>query len=183
MDHSRMKKLLNWFGNSPLDSITPREIERRFQGDFRTSATWNRYRALLALTYRLAIRNNKAKDNPARLVPHKAEHNELTRILSVEEEKKVRSVILEKFPERLPEFELALNTVMRHCEQYCARAGWRLTHCYAIRLVLAKRVLTLRTFKPTPARRRLRVRFHLSPQLKLECTLGINLQVWYLCYR
>src|SRR5215471_3688120 len=83
MDHSRMKKLLNWFGNSPLDSITPQEIERRFQGDFRTSATWNRYRALLSLTYRLAIRNNKAKDNPARLIPHKAEHNERTRILSV----------------------------------------------------------------------------------------------------
>jgi len=121
MDHSRMKKLLNWFGNSPLDSITPQEIERRFQGDFRTSATWNRYRALLSLTYRLAIRNNKAKDNPARLIPHKAEHNERTRILAVEEEKKLRLMILEKFPERLPEFELALNTGMRHCEQYGAR--------------------------------------------------------------
>jgi len=32
MDHSRTKKLLNWFENSPLDSITPQEIERRFSG-------------------------------------------------------------------------------------------------------------------------------------------------------
>jgi site-specific recombinase XerD len=120
-DHSRMKKLLNWFGDCPLDSITPQEIERRFQAEFRTSATWNRYRALLSLTYRLAIRNGKTKDNPARLVPHKAEHNERTRILAVEEEKKLRPVILEKFPERLPEFELALHTGMRHCEQYGAR--------------------------------------------------------------
>jgi hypothetical protein len=49
MDHSRMKKLLNWFGDSSIESITPQEIERRFQGEFRTSATWNRYRALLHL--------------------------------------------------------------------------------------------------------------------------------------
>src|SRR5262249_57582283 len=121
MDHSRMKKLLNWFGNSPLDSITPQEIERRFKGEFRTSATWNRYRAVLSITYRLAIRNGKAKENPARLVPHKSEHNERTRILAVEEEKTLRTVILEKFPERLPEFELALHTGMRHSEQYGAR--------------------------------------------------------------
>jgi integrase len=121
MDHSRMKKLLNWFGDSPLDFVTPQEIERRFQSEFRTSATWNRYRALLSLTYRLAIRNGKVKENPARLIPHKVEHNERTRILSVEEEKKLRPVILEKFPERLPEFELALHTGMRHCEQYGAR--------------------------------------------------------------
>ena len=121
MDHSRMKKLLGWFGSTPLDSITPQQVERHFQGEFRTAATWNRYRALLSLTYRLAIRNGQAKENPARLVPHKVEHNERTRILAVEEEKKLRAVIIEKFPERLPEFELALHTGMRHCEQYTAR--------------------------------------------------------------
>ena len=121
MDHGRMKKLLNWFGNAPLDSITPQEVERRFQGEFRTAATWNRYRALLSLTYCLAIRNGRAKENPARLVPHKVEHNERTRILAVEEEKKLRTVIIERFPERLPEFDLALHTGMRHCEQYGAR--------------------------------------------------------------
>ena len=120
MDHSRMKKLLKWFGDSSLDSITPQEIERRFQGEFRTSATWNRYRALLSLTYRLASRNAKAKDNPARLVPHKAEHNERTRILALDEERKLRPVILEKFPNRVPGFDLALHTGMRHCEQYGA---------------------------------------------------------------
>ena len=75
----------------------------------------------VSLTYRLASRNGKAKDNPARLVPHKAEHNERTRILALEEEKKLRPVILEKFPERLSEFDLALHTGMRHCEQYAAR--------------------------------------------------------------
>jgi integrase len=77
-------------------------------------------RALLSLTYRLAIRNGKAKENPARLVPHKVEHNERTRILALEEERKLRQAILERFSERLPEFELALNTGMRHGEQYGA---------------------------------------------------------------
>jgi len=121
MDHSRMKKLLGWFRDKPLDSIMPNEIERRFQGEKWAAATWNRYRALLSLTYRLAIRDGKTKENPARLIPHKAEHNERTRILTVEEEKRLRKVILKKFPKRLPEFELALHTGMRHSEQYGAR--------------------------------------------------------------
>ncbi|HXP71342.1 MAG TPA: hypothetical protein VOA88_18835 [Candidatus Dormibacteraeota bacterium] len=34
-----------------------------------TAATWNRYRALVSLTYRLPIRSGKAKENPARLRP------------------------------------------------------------------------------------------------------------------
>jgi len=121
VNHYRTKKPLAWFGDTPLDAITGQEIERRFQGETWSPATWNRYRALLSLTYRLAIRNGKAKENPARLVPHKTEHNERTRFLSVGEEKKLRPVILEKFPERLPEFELALHTGMRHSEQYGAR--------------------------------------------------------------
>lgn len=120
-DHSRMEKLLKWFGDKPVDSITPQEIEHCFQTEPWSAATWNRYRALLSLTYRLAVRNHKAKENPARQVPHKTEHNERARFLTVKEEKKLHAVILEKFPERLPEFELALHTGMRHAEQYGAR--------------------------------------------------------------
>ena len=60
-DHSRMEKLLEWFGNRAADSLTPQEIEARFQAEEWTPATWNRYRALLSLTYRLAIRAGKAK--------------------------------------------------------------------------------------------------------------------------
>jgi integrase len=121
MDHSRMKKLLAWLGDRPLEAITPHEIEQRFQSETWAAATWNRYRALLSLTFRLGIRNGKAKDNLARLIRHKTEHNERTRILAAEEEKKLRPMILEKYPKRLPEFELALHTGMRHSEQYRAR--------------------------------------------------------------
>jgi len=120
-DHSRMEKLLEWFGDKPADSITPQEIEQSFQTESWSPATWNRYRALLSLTYRLAIRASKVKENPARLVRHKTEHNGRTRFLAVKEEKELRAAILEKFPERMPEFELALHTGMRHSEQYGAR--------------------------------------------------------------
>ncbi len=120
-DHKLMKKLLVWFGDKPAESIASNEIEAKFQAEPWTPATWNRYRALLSLTYRLAIRDKKAKENPARLVQHKTEHNERVRFLSVDEEKKLRSTILQQCPERLPEFELALHTGMRLGEQYGAR--------------------------------------------------------------
>lgn len=120
-DHTRMKKLIEWFGDKRADSITPQEIEERFAGEPWTPATWNRYRALLSLTYRLAVRSGKAKESPARLVQHKMEHNERVRFLSVEEEKELRAAIRERCPERLPEFELALNTGVRLGEQYGAR--------------------------------------------------------------
>jgi hypothetical protein len=50
-----------------------RNKRRRLSGAFRwksgPAATWNRYRALVSLTYRLAIRSGKEKENPARLRP------------------------------------------------------------------------------------------------------------------
>ena len=122
-DHSRMAKLMEWFGDRRADSITPREIERRFQVEDWTRATWNRYRALLSLTYRLAIRAGKVKENPARLVQHKAENNGRVRFLSAEEEENLRKAIREKFPKHEPELDLALHTGLRQSEQYSAR--WR----------------------------------------------------------
>jgi integrase len=121
-DHIRMKKLLLWFGECAVDSIAPKEIESRFEMEKWTPATWNRYRALLSLTYRLAIRAGKTKENPARLVRHKFENNGRVRFLSREEEARLRKAILDLFPEHLPEFELALNSGLRQGEQY--QAEW-----------------------------------------------------------
>jgi site-specific recombinase XerD len=121
-DHSRMVKLKEWFGECQADSITPNEIERYFETEDWTPATWNRYRALLSLTYRLAIRAGKVKENPARLVSHKTENNGRVRCLSREEEENLRNVIREKFPEHEPELDLALNTGLRLSEQY--KASW-----------------------------------------------------------
>ena len=74
-DMWRMETLLRWFREYPAEGITAQEIERRFEQQVWTPATMNRYRALLSLTYRLAIRNGKAKENPARLVRHRLENN------------------------------------------------------------------------------------------------------------
>lgn len=120
-DHWRMRKPMDWFGDRPANAIAPHEIEVHFQAEKWLPATWNRYRALLSLTYRLAIRAGKLKENPARLVQHKIENNGRVRFLSREEEIKLRMAILEKFPEHLAELDLALHTGLRKSEQYGAR--------------------------------------------------------------
>lgn len=120
--HGRMERLLEWFGDRAADSITPQEIEAHFREEYWTPATWNRYRALLSLTYRLAIQGGKVKENPARLVQHKTENNGRVRFLSREEEERLRQAIREKFPEHEPELDLALHSGLRQGEQY--RAHW-----------------------------------------------------------
>jgi site-specific recombinase XerD len=117
-DACRMETLLNWFREYPADAITAQEIERRFEQQEWSPATVNRYRALLSLTYRLAIRNGKVKENPARLVRHRLEDNARIRFLSPDEETTLRKAIEAEWPEHLPEFTLALNTGLRLSEQY-----------------------------------------------------------------
>jgi site-specific recombinase XerD len=113
-----MEVLLGWFREYPAESITAQDIERQFQKQEWAPATPNRYRALLSLTYRLAIRNGKLKENPARLVPHRLEDNARIRFLSADEESALRKAIEGKCFERMPEFDLALNTGLRLSEQY-----------------------------------------------------------------
>jgi integrase len=111
---------LEWFGDRRADSITAREIEKQFETQSWSPATRNRYRSLLSLTYRIAIRNGKLTENPVRQVTHHPERNERVRFLSPAEEKKIRAGILERCPERLAEFELSLHTGLRRSEQYTA---------------------------------------------------------------
>ncbi|HKN74219.1 MAG TPA: site-specific integrase [Candidatus Acidoferrum sp.] len=117
-DAGRMEVLLAWFREYPAESITAQDIERQFQKQEWAPATPNRYRALLSLTYRLAIRNGKVRENPARLVPHRLEDNARIRFLSFDEETSVRKAIGEKCPGHIAEFDLALNTGLRLSEQY-----------------------------------------------------------------
>lgn len=117
-DKGRMEVLLGWFRAYPAESISAQEIERRFNQQEWSPATANRYRALISLTYRLAIRGGKVKENPARSVQHRLEDNARIRFLSVDEEAALREAIEAKRPEHLPEFDLALNTGLRLSEQY-----------------------------------------------------------------
>ena len=117
-DAGRMEVLLGWFREYPAEAITAQDIERRFEQQDWSPATANRYRALLSLTYRLAIRNGKVKENPARLVSHRLEDNARIRFLSPEEETCLRAAIEARCPEHLPELILSLNTGLRLSEQY-----------------------------------------------------------------
>jgi integrase len=124
-DAYRMKQLLNWFGPRVADSITPQEIEQVL-ADTTESKEWlpataNRHRSLLSLTYRLAIRNGKLRENPVRQVPRKRENNVRTRFLEAEEEAGLRAKIRALCPAREPEFDLALHTGMRRNEQHHLR--------------------------------------------------------------
>jgi site-specific recombinase XerD len=117
-DVYRMERLFGWFREYPAEGIMAHDIERRFDQQDWSPATINRYRALLSLTYRLAIRNGKVKENPARLVRHRLENNARIRFLSPEEETKLRAAIEAACPERIAELELALHTGLRMSEQY-----------------------------------------------------------------
>jgi site-specific recombinase XerD len=120
-----MKQLLDWFSSHAAESITPQEIEQTLT-DTTESNKWlpgtaNRHRSLLSMTYRLAIRNGKVRENPVRQVPRKRENNIRTRFLETEEEAALRARIRALYPSREPEFDLALHTGMRRNEQWQLR--------------------------------------------------------------
>jgi integrase len=121
-DVPRFTKLKEWFGGQQADELTPKEIERRLakaseEGNWAPS-TFNHYRSLMSLSYRLGILNRKVAMNPARSVTHRREDNSRVRFLTEEEEKRLRKIVQEKWPTHLPELDLALNTGIRKGSQY-----------------------------------------------------------------
>jgi hypothetical protein len=74
-DVPRFARLKKWFGSCVADEITPKEIESRLArvalAEKWAASTFNHYRSLMSLSYRLAILNRKATTNPARSVPHR----------------------------------------------------------------------------------------------------------------
>jgi integrase len=117
-----MKRLRSWFGDRPAESIMPHEIEKRFQDGVEehhwAPSTVNHHRSLLSLTYRLAIRNGKVSSNPARATRHRKEDNDRVRYLTADEESRLREVLAAKWPEHVPELDLALHTGLRRSEMY-----------------------------------------------------------------
>ena len=121
-DLSRMPLLLEWFGDRAADSITSVEIEAKIRrcAEERgwAASTINHYRSLLSLVYRRGIKNDRVVTNPVRDVPNRREDNSRVRFLSLEEEKRLRAVIHAKYPEHIPELDLALNTGLRRTDMY-----------------------------------------------------------------
>lgn len=117
-DVIRKKRIVEQFGSRSAELITAQDIEKWFAEQTWKPATFNRYKALFSLIYRLGINSGKVKINPARAVKTRTENNGRTRFLSREEERRLRQKIEDLYPERLPEFDIALHTGMRRSEQY-----------------------------------------------------------------
>jgi integrase len=121
-DVPRIASLKDWFGSHPAEDLTPKEIENvlaRAAGKEKWApSTFNHYRSLISLSYRLGILNRKVTSNPARSVTHRREDNNRVRFLTEEEEKKLRKVIETKWPLHVPELDVAINTGIRKGSQY-----------------------------------------------------------------
>jgi integrase len=101
-------------------------LPRRRSG---AASTFNHYRSLMSLSYRLGILDRKVTTNPARSVTHRFEDNSRVRFLTEEEEKELRDIIEKNWPAHLPELELAINTGLRKGSQYALRwdmVDWKL---------------------------------------------------------
>ena len=113
-DRSTVNKLLPVFGTTAIDDITPQMIKTYLdRRDDLTKTTINRYRGTLSMIFREAIRNGKAKANPARLVRLHREDNSRVRFITYSEEAIIRVIIRQRCPIHEPEFTLALETGMR----------------------------------------------------------------------
>src|SRR5216683_1941580 len=121
-DIPRIASLKDWFGSHPAEELTPKEIEnvlaRAADKEKWAPSTFNHYRSLMSLCYRLGILNRKVTSNPARSVTHRREDNNRVRFLTEEEEKKLRKVIETKWASHMPELDLAINTGLRKGSQY-----------------------------------------------------------------
>lgn len=78
----------------------------------------NHHRSSLSLAFRLAMCSGQAKSNPARATRHRKEDNSRVRYLSAEEEARLRSAIVLRWPEHIPELDLARHSGMRLTEMY-----------------------------------------------------------------
>jgi integrase len=121
-DVPRIASLKRWFGSHPAEELTPKEIEnvltRTAEKEKWAPSTFNHYRSLMSLSYRLGIQNRTVSTNPARSVMHRREDNNRVRFLTDAEEKKLRGVMEAKWTSHLPELDLAINTGIRKGSQY-----------------------------------------------------------------
>ena len=121
-DVPRFARLKEWFGSHPAEELTPKEMEntlaRVAEKEEWAPSTFNHYRSLMSLSYRLGILNRKVTSNPARSVTHRREDNNRVRFLTVEEEKKLRKIIAAKWTSHMQEFDLAINTGLRKGSEY-----------------------------------------------------------------
>ncbi len=133
-DVCRMAKIQEYFRDRIADRVKPHDIEAFLDCHEKwTTATKNRYLALIKLAYRLAEKNGLITTNSARLVPMQKENNQRVRYLNQhtplpstlaylqecnDEESRLQAIVRAKYPFHQPELEIAIHTGMRRSEQY-----------------------------------------------------------------
>jgi len=119
---SRVKLIREWFRDRLARDISADEIETKLEETAKekkwASATFNNYRLVLFGTFRLAVENKKLDDNPVAEVKALKLNNERCQFLTREQADQLRAIIATHYPDRVPDFDLALNTGMRHSEIY-----------------------------------------------------------------
>jgi integrase len=117
-------------GSRPASEITPKELLAWLNKHTKTAATFNRYKALIGLCFRVAEDNGKIDSNPARKFRPRKEDNARIRFLSRDEDDdeygRLCGEIASKFPEHLAEFVVSVHTGMRLTEQYTTE--WNQVH-------------------------------------------------------
>ena len=120
---SRGEILRKALGARDAESLTPQELQTWLATHCKTAATFNRYKALVSLAYKLGMQNKKVTHNPARLIPQRKEPKGRLRFLTRDEYDQLYEVIKDRFPEHLAEFVTAVHTGMRLSEQYTVEVG------------------------------------------------------------
>lgn len=137
VDICRIDRLVEAFGDRPAE-IPIEDLREWFADQGWKAGTYNRYRTVLSLVYRLGMENKKIDSNPAKLLKHKTEDNGRVRFLNQfqpaptdvdflkphqDEESRLRAVIKAEYAPHMRELDIALNTGQRRKEQYL-RIDW-----------------------------------------------------------
>jgi len=123
----QFNRMLPGFGKRPADSLTRHEIidwldDAADELEW-SDSTYNRYLASFSLIFRIGIEKEKLQINPVHSIRRRQEDNTRVRFLSLEEEVAITKVLLERYPDYVNEFVLALHTGARTSEVLRGEVG------------------------------------------------------------
>jgi integrase len=121
-DEQRMKLLQQLFRGRLAEEITAREIIQKLEAEEEkrswAPATFNNYRLLLSMAYRVALEKGKVESNPALAVKLRKVNNTRERWLSTDEEQRFRSTLATVYPDHVCEFNVLYYSGLRLGDVY-----------------------------------------------------------------
>lgn len=108
-------------GKEVAADLLPTDLRRWLNEQCNTPATFNRYKSLISLAYKVGASNNKVTVNPARMVLHRKEPAGRKRYLTREEYATLHATIFKSYPRHLAEFIVSVHTGMRLTEQFSCK--------------------------------------------------------------